>query len=53
MGIMVYALFWVMQDLYHQPYLSYVPDDAELIGSLQKQKNAESMHRPGNVHNIC
>ena len=20
MGIMVYSLFWVMQDLYHQPY---------------------------------
>ena len=22
MGIMVYSLFWVMQDLYHQPYLN-------------------------------
>ena len=21
MGIMVYSLLWVMQDLYHQPYL--------------------------------
>ena len=21
MGIMVYSLVWVMQDLYHQPYL--------------------------------
>ena len=25
MGIMVYSLFWVMQDLYHQPSLLYVP----------------------------
>ena len=24
MGIMVYSLFWVMQDLYHQPYHSKV-----------------------------
>ena len=25
MGIMVYSLLWVMQDLYHQPYVwSYV-----------------------------
>ena len=23
MGIMVYSLLWVMQDLYHQPYLYY------------------------------
>ena len=22
MGIMVYSLLWVMQDLYHQPYLA-------------------------------
>ena len=22
MGIMVYSLLWVMQDLYHQPYLN-------------------------------
>ena len=21
MGIMVYSLYWVMQDLYHQPYV--------------------------------
>ena len=21
MGVMVYSLLWVMQDLYHQPYL--------------------------------
>ena len=22
MGVLVYSLFWVMQGLYHQPYLS-------------------------------
>ena len=28
MGIMVYSLLWVMQDLYHQPYFfkDYVQD---------------------------
>ena len=25
MGIMVYSLFWVMQDLYHQPYHGILP----------------------------
>ena len=24
MGIMVYSLFWVMQDKYHQPYVVVV-----------------------------
>ena len=24
MGIMVYSILWVMQDLYHQPYRSYM-----------------------------
>ena len=26
MGIMVYSLLWVMQDLYHQPYCTIVDE---------------------------
>ena len=30
MGIMVYPLLWVMQDVYHQPYLKDLDRDPEL-----------------------
>ena len=31
MGIMVYSLLWVMQDLYHQPCLSRAAPVVELV----------------------
>ena len=48
MGIMVYSLLWVMQDLYHQPYhynitiLWYVTLQANQSNVLDTSLNHES-----------
>ena len=34
MGILVYSLLWVMQDLYHQSYYSYQTHVTPFWGSL-------------------
>ena len=46
MGIMVYSLLWVVQDLYHQPYVAdfelptikYMPKKLSILGVLAKAK---------------
>ena len=35
MGIMVYSLLWVMQDLYHQPYLGVKGSSASASHCIQ------------------
>ena len=38
MGIMVYSLSWVMQDVYHQPYPSGFPSKGFLMEAPETPK---------------
>ena len=38
MGIMVYSLLWVMQDLYHQQKYSGLSDFAACLGAAGKKR---------------
>ena len=44
MGTMVYSLLWVMQDLYHQPYLGRSKHEGQVVAfpaSLSKIPDLE------------
>ena len=45
MGIMVYSLLWVVQDLYHQPYVG----TETLVGGLQVQPVEKPQEPPPNL----
>ena len=51
MGIMVYSLFWVMQDLYHQPWDIDIPKKPTRSPEKQGASNSASLNpKPEALH---
>ena len=46
MGIMVYSLIWVVQDLYHQPYHMQVGLEHYKLGTAPTQSQLNIVYKP-------